>query len=99
VGEGLKRVYTYDSTFDIQYYLDITGHSKVTRGDEILRPGDPTAPSEPIEGIETSLDGSFSLQVTLFEVLEIDPSGTHVKVHALSVGKVHGRLQCMQCAA
>lgn len=101
LGEGIHRVYPYSSTFDVDYYLELTGHVKIMPGElvEFIRPDDPSAPPEPMEGIDASLDGSFFLQVTLFEVLEIDPSGTKVKVRTLSVGKVRGRLQCMQCAA
>lgn len=98
VGEGLKRVYPYKTTFETEYYLDLTGNSRPTGRVEILRPGDPTAPPEPIEGIENSLDGSFWMEITFYEIVEYDPATQQISVKPIGKGRVNGRLTCPQCS-
>lgn len=98
VGEGLKRVYPYTSTFETEYYLDLTGNSKINDPfATLIRPDDPSAPPEPIEGIEASLDGSFWLEVLIVEVTSYDPATKEVKVKDIAKGRVHGKLICPQC--
>ena len=78
--------------------MDLTGHSRIERGDRIIRPGDPTYPMEPIEGIEGSLDGSFWLEITFYEILSYDPASQQIEVRVIGRGRVNGRLTCPQCA-
>src|SRR5574341_742239 len=97
VGLGLPRVFGRKTIFDEEYYRDLTGNTRIGPDDrnvEIIRPGDPTAPPEPIEGIEASLDGSFWIHVTFLEVTYYDPATRRADVRVIGSGRINGKLNC-----
>lgn len=103
VGEGLKRVYAYESIFDEEYYLDLTGHAVINEEDilgrpEIISPDDPTYPAEPIEGIEASLNGDFYLEVRFVEIVDYNVVTGEATIKDLGRSRVRGRLSCPRCS-
>lgn len=84
-----RRVVQWNVVLTQDYWRIITGNKRIGPEErvEIIRPGDPGAPFEPIEGIEQSLDGTFRVTV---EMLDGDTD------ERLAERSVSGRLNC-QC--
>lgn len=99
VGTGLKRIYEYQTTFSEEYWRELTGHVVITDPRaELVSPDDPTYPAEPLEGLESSLDGSFYLEVAFYELIDYNPFASSVReAKLIAKGRFHGRLDCPQC--